>query len=314
MGLTETGDVKDESQPQPAATATRRAVSRGLGPCSVPRRADGPVRCHYPRSLRNNLSEYASVHCCGYRYRRAKSGKIDRVPVHIPSSDGDGWPHDSFVALLPEAERDAILSVGTAVRFADDDILVAQGETGDFLYVLTRGLVKIVVAAETGAETALAVRSRGDLIGEFGMLDSGPRSATVRAVGAVIAVKVGRTAYDALTSQYPALLPTITATLLAKLRAATERRAAERVWDARARLAQVVIELAEAYGEREPGGTVRLPFTQSEVGQLAGVAVSTAERVLAEFRQQGAIATTYGAIVVRNTAFLKKVRFPAESR
>jgi CRP/FNR family cyclic AMP-dependent transcriptional regulator len=230
----------------------------------------------------------------GYRYRPAKSGKIDRVPVHNPSSGLDGWPDDSFVALLPEAERDAMLSVGTAVRFADDEILVAQGETGDFLFVLTRGLVKIVVAAETGAETALAVRSRGDLIGEFGLLDYGPRTATVRAVGSVIAVKVGRVAYDALASQHPAVLPAITRYLLAKLRATTERRAAERVWDARARLAQVVCELAEAYGEREPGGAVRLPFTQSEVGQLAGVAVSTAERVLAEFRKHDAIATTYG--------------------
>jgi len=50
------------------------------------------------------------------------------------------------------------------------------------------------------------------------------------------------------------------------------------------------------------------------VGQLAGVAVSTAERVLAEFRRKGAIATMYGAIVVRNLAFLKSIRFSDEDR
>lgn len=234
------------------------------------------------------------------------------MPVNNPSSGRDGWPEDSFVALLSEAERDAMLSAGTSVKFADDEVLLAQGEIGDFLYVLTHGLVKVVVAAETGVETALVVRSRGDLVGEFGMLDCRPRTATARAVGTVTAVKVGRAAYDALTGQYPTVLATITRYLLFKMRATTERRAAERVWDARARLAQVVCELAEAYGERDPEGTVRLPFTQSEVGQLAGVAVSTAERVLAEFRRKGAIATTYGAIVVRNLTFLKKIRFSAE--
>ena len=125
---------------------------------------------------------------------------------------------------------------------------------------------------------------------------------------------MGRAAYDALTRRYPAILPAITRYVLFKMRATTERRAAERVWDARALLAQVVCELAEAYGERDIEGRVRLPFTQSEVGQLAGVAVSTAERVLAEFRRKDAIATMYGAIVVRNLTFLKSIRFADEAR
>jgi CRP/FNR family cyclic AMP-dependent transcriptional regulator len=236
------------------------------------------------------------------------------VSVHASSSGRDGWPEDSFVALLPEAERDALLSAGAPVRFADDEILVVQGEIGDFLYVLTEGLVKVMVAAETGVETALAVRARGDLVGEFGMLDSMPRTATARAVGLVTAVKVGRAAYDVLAGQYPTVLPAITRYVLGKIRASTERRAAERFWDARTLLAQVICELAEAHGERDPEGTVRLPFTQSEVGQFAGVAVSTAERVLAEFRRRGAIATTYGAIVVRDLLFLKEVRFSEKDR
>lgn len=235
------------------------------------------------------------------------------MPANNHRPGHDGWPQDSFIVLLSQDERDAMLSAGTLVTFADDEVLVAQGETGDFLYVLMRGLVKVLVAAETGAETAVAVRSRGDLIGEFGMLDYRPRTATARAVGTVTAVKISRPAYDALTGRYPAMLETITRYLLAKLRASTERRAAERVWDARARLAQVVCELAEAYGERDTEGTVRLPLTQSEVGQLAGVAVSTTERVLAQFRSQGAITTTYGAIIVRNLAPLKAIRFSGEN-
>jgi len=236
------------------------------------------------------------------------------VSVNAQTSGGDSWPEDSFVALLPEVERDALLSVGTPVRFADDEVLVVQGDVGDFLYVLTSGLVKVMVAAESGAQTALAVRTRGDLVGEFGMLDYRPRTATARAVGTVHALRVGRAAYDAFAGQYPTVLPMITRYMLAKMRASTERRAAERVWPSRALLAQVVCELAEDYGERDIEGKVRLPFTQSEVGQLAGVAVSTAERVLAEFRRKGAIATMYGAIVVRNLAFLKSIRFSDEDR
>ena len=48
--------------------------------------------------------------------------------------------------MLPDAERTALLRAGTSVRFVDDEILVLQGDVGDFLYVLTEGKVKVLVA------------------------------------------------------------------------------------------------------------------------------------------------------------------------
>ena len=40
--------------------------------------------------------------------------------------------------------------------------------------MLTGGLVKVVVAAESGVEATLAIRSRGDLVGEFALLGEKP--------------------------------------------------------------------------------------------------------------------------------------------
>ena len=118
-------------------------------------------------------------------------------------SDRGRWPQGSLVARLAEVERAALLSAGTAVKFDDDDILVLQGDVGDGLYVLTGGMVKVTVAAETGIETMLAVRSRGDLIGEFAVLDGMPRTATARAVGTVGAVRISRSAFAAFGQRYP---------------------------------------------------------------------------------------------------------------
>ena len=71
------------------------------------------------------------------------------------------------MGLLTPSDRADLLAAGGRVQFNDDEILVMQGDIGDVVYVLTGGMVKISVSAETGAETMLAVRSRGDLIGEF---------------------------------------------------------------------------------------------------------------------------------------------------
>jgi CRP-like cAMP-binding protein len=221
------------------------------------------------------------------------------------------WPPLSLVAQLTEPERIALLAAGSPVKFPDDGILVLQGGPGDGLYVLTEGMVKITVAAESGTETMLAVRSRGDLIGEFAVLDGEPRTATARAVGAVSAIRISRTRFTEFGQQYPAAQTTITKSLVAKMRAATERHAAERTWGARERVAQVLYELAEDYGEQAGDGAVviPLPITQSELGELAGVAVSTTERVLGDLRKEGVIATRYRKIAICDMTFLGVLRF-----
>jgi CRP/FNR family transcriptional regulator, cyclic AMP receptor protein len=228
------------------------------------------------------------------------------------TADRGGWPPGSLVAQLTEPERAALLAAGTPASFGDDAILVLQGDPGDGLYVLIAGMVKVTVATETGTETTLAVRSRGDLIGEFAVLDGMPRTATARAVGRVTAIRISRARFAEFGQRYPTAQATITKSLVAKMRSATDRLAAERTWGAGERVAQVLYELAADYGEPGPDGEVviPLPITQSELGELAGVAVSTTERVLGELRKEGVIATRYRKIVIRDMPFLGTLRFP----
>jgi CRP/FNR family transcriptional regulator, cyclic AMP receptor protein len=231
----------------------------------------------------------------------------------LASSAGSGrWAPDSFIATLPDAERAALLRSGAVVRFGNDEVLVLQGDVGDFLYVLIEGKVKCLVAAESGAETMLAIRSRGDLVGEFALLDSKPRTATARAIGTVTARRVSRADFADFSADFPEIKDLVFKYVLGKMRATTARRAADRVWGARERLAQELYDLAIEHGETGSGGVVRIPITQAELGQLAGVAVSTTERVLKEFRQLGIIATKYGATEVRNMAALETIRFTEE--
>jgi CRP-like cAMP-binding protein len=224
----------------------------------------------------------------------------------------DAWPAGSFVQQLPDADRAALLDAGAPLRFEDDEILLVQGDIGDFVYVLTSGLVKVIVAAVSGAQTTLAIRSRGDLVGEFALLDNKPRTATARAAGPVTALKIGGTAFLALAGRSPEFQAVVTRYLLAKMRSTTERRAAERVWDARECLAQVLYELGQQYAQLDSDGMIRIPITQSELGELAGVAVSTAERVLKDLRRQGAVSTRYREITIKDMAYLDSIRFSRE--
>lgn len=219
------------------------------------------------------------------------------------------WPEGTFIGSLPKAERAAMLAAGTPVRFEDDQIMLVQGDTGDFVYVLTSGLVKVVVAAESGVEATLAIRSRGDLVGEFALLDEKPRTATVRAAGEATGLRVGGAAFLAIIGGSLGARAAVTRYVMGKLRETTERRAAERVWDARERLAQVLYELGHDRVEPGPDGTIRIPLTQSDLGDLAGVAVSTAERILKDLRRQGVVSTRYREVAIKDMAQLNTIRF-----
>jgi CRP/FNR family transcriptional regulator, cyclic AMP receptor protein len=229
------------------------------------------------------------------------------------SFNRESWPDASFVGRLAEADRDALLAVGMPCRFEDEQALLVQGDSGDFLYILVSGVVKVAVAPMTGAQTTLAIRSRGDIVGEYALLDDQPRTATARAAGPVTALRVNRPDFLGLMDRSPAAQAAVTGYLLAQMRMATERRAAERIWEAKERLAQVLYDLALQYAQPGAGsGTVRIPISQGDLGDLAGVAVSTTERVLKDLRRQGVLSTRYREITIRDMDRLDKMRFPQE--
>ena len=66
--------------------------------------------------------------------------------------------------------------------YQDGDVIIAQGDVGDCMYVVQDGQVEIVIA-EGGQEVQLAVRGAGEFVGEMAIFEREVRSATVRALG-----------------------------------------------------------------------------------------------------------------------------------
>ena len=62
--------------------------------------------------------------------------------------------------------------------------------------IIIDGYVKISAVTGDGAESLLAIRTAGDIIGELAAMDGLPRSATARAADAVIARVVTKPEVD----------------------------------------------------------------------------------------------------------------------
>jgi CRP-like cAMP-binding protein len=216
--------------------------------------------------------------------------------------DNIDWPAASLLGRLPPGGRAVLLDAGTRVAFQPSELLLKQGDQGrraEHALLLLSGCVKVVAVAENGGRALLAVRVGGDLVGEMALLDGGPRSADVVAASRVEARRIGKTQLTDLIHAHPDVGMAITQVANERLRWANRRRVDFVSVDAPGRIARVLTEIAEAYGEPDPRG-IRLgvSLTQEDIASLAGQRLATAERALKKLEDDGMIQRGYRQILI----------------
>jgi len=110
------------------------------------------------------------------------------------------------IAVLQAMESDALARLGEALEdrdYADGQAIFTEGDSGDSMYFIVRGCVRIEKRTGTtgsGCKT-LAVLEAGDYFGEMALLDQKPRSAAAVALGAARILRLSKAAFDQLQRQ-----------------------------------------------------------------------------------------------------------------
>ena len=87
---------------------------------------------------------------------------------------------------------------------ADGEVIIRQGDTGDYMYEILDGQVEVLQGRE-GKEVQLAVLDKGDFFGEMAIFEREKRSATVRALGEVRVLTVDKKILLRRISEDPSL-------------------------------------------------------------------------------------------------------------
>ena len=110
--------------------------------------------------------------------------------------------------------------------YAAQDYLFHEGETSDCVYVILAGMVEIIGGDQDGQPVLLATSSENNLIGEMAVLSGASRTASVKAQGAVTALKIPNDRFLELVTGNPEVALHVMRILSAKL-ADTNRHTAE---------------------------------------------------------------------------------------
>ena len=94
-------------------------------------------------------------------------------------------------------------------KYSKDTLLFAEGESGNNLYIIQAGSVKITKIVNQ-QEVVLAVLGKGDIFGEMAMLEDKPRAATAEIYEDCILLAVNRQNFSNLINDQPEMVVRLT--------------------------------------------------------------------------------------------------------
>jgi ATP-binding cassette subfamily B protein len=120
-------------------------------------------------------------------------------------ADADPLGKLPLLEFLPPSVRAEVSRRFVPASYPFGAVIVREGDPADALYVLVSGRARVVKRGDTGEDVPLNVLRAGDAFGEMALLEQTTRMATVRASSDVEALRLDRSAFEALLATAPDL-------------------------------------------------------------------------------------------------------------
>ena len=213
-------------------------------------------------------------------------------------------PAQGFWALLTDDERTVLAHLGRTATYPPGTVMCVEGEPATHVFVLIDGWVKIVGVTSDGHELTLALRGRGDTVGEVAGEITGYRTATVQAVGTVRALIVPYEKFSSFLNAHDGADRAYRRMVTRRWSDAESMLRTRSVTSGAQRLAALLLKLADW---RDSEFQMEMMLTQEELASLTGASRATVTRALANWRQRGIIRTGPRDITITDLGALRKI-------
>jgi CRP-like cAMP-binding protein len=213
----------------------------------------------------------------------------------------------SLLAGLPDELTTKLFANARRVRLRSDQTLFTAGDPGDGCYRIDKGLLKVSVVSPAGRERILAILGERAIVGEFAMIDTQPRSASVEAVRDAELSFISRHAFDAFADDHPQVWRPILSVLVRRLRDTNNVVAAASFLSLKGRVAQALLGLSDAFGNDVGQGriVVRQKVTQHDLAAMAGIARENVSRILNDWMRRKLVTRLSGYYCIEKKAALE---------
>ncbi len=190
----------------------------------------------------------------------------------------------------------ALLDRGTTIKLTVGQSLFLEGDEPGGFYIVKTGGLKATRLSPDGGEQLLAVFSVGDSIGEMGMFDDSPRSASITALRESVLIHWSKAAFYRFADENAAVYRQLLGVMAKRLRDTNDALAARDFLPLAGQLAQVMLRLGTGFGVTLPDDTTRIEhkLTQAELAAMIGASRENVSRVINDWKRKGIIAREEG--------------------
>jgi len=209
---------------------------------------------------------------------------------------------------FPFEELSEIAKITQLESYDRDAIIFRENTTGDNLYFILSGIVRIYKTAQDGKTKTLAYLEKGDFFGEMTAFVSGERSASARTMEPGKVAVINNKDLLTLISKNPKIARHFLDTMAMRLREADKQIQALTFQNVQSRLTVLLLDLADRHGKQTDAGIlIDFPITHQELANMVGTAREVVSRILTNWKSQGLIDTDKHNIVLKDKAKLTEI-------
>lgn len=191
---------------------------------------------------------------------------------------------------LKESELETISRILYVHSYQRGQLIFQEGDSGDALFVVLKGRVKVCLYDEEGREYVLDIIGKDGFFGELALIDDLPRSANAIAMETSDLLVVRRIDFVKLLMENPSISVNILRVLAGRLRVADERIKWLAFLNVEGRILKYLLEVGARLGIRMKDYVIieRGP-SQIEIANSCGCSRETVSRMVASLVKKGVI-------------------------
>ncbi|AUW58531.1 Crp/Fnr family transcriptional regulator [Sphingobium sp. SCG-1] len=210
-------------------------------------------------------------------------------------------PEHSLLRSLGPEDLAHLLVDAREHKAKKGEVLLQQGDKGDFLIILLDGQARVTVYSANGREIVLEYATPGTVLGEIALIDGGVRSASVITMGPVRYLTLSRPVFERVIAANHGIALRLMREMAMRLRLANETIETDRAYGAAPRLARFLMRLLKN------AETNVISLSQTELAMFAGISRENINRQLALWAQVGIVELEHGKIRVLEVDPLEEI-------
>jgi CRP-like cAMP-binding protein len=212
----------------------------------------------------------------------------------MPSSPRktDGLESLRTIPLFASVSDEDLASIASLLierNFPKHKTVVEEGLSGDYMYVIQKGRVKVTKLSGDGREKILEMLGEGSFFGEMSLLDTAPRSASVKALTDVRILALARNDFLNVLSRSPDLALAVIRELTRRLRQQDEQASSLSFQRVKQRTQGLLMRLARE-DSRLPDRRATPALTHQQIADMIGTSRETVTRAVKGLKEEGWLA------------------------